>query len=68
MTTLLAVLFLSLLPAFVSWLYDETGARGFVGHLILGWQCVLFAAVFLTVAIALLWLFVLSVSVLVGNV
>lgn len=68
MTTLLAVLFLSLLPAFVSWFYDSAGAKGFVGHLVLGWQCVLFAAAFLTVAIALSWLFVLSVSVLAGNV
>lgn len=68
MTTLLAILFLSLLPAFVSWFYDESGAKGFAGHLILGWQCVLFAAAFLTVAVALTALFVLSVSVLVGNV
>lgn len=68
MTTLLAVLFLALLPALVSWIYDGAGANGFVGHLVLGWQCVLFAAVFLTVAAALLWLFALSVSVLVGNV
>lgn len=62
MTTLLAVLFLALLPALVSWIYDGAGAKGFVGHLVLGWQCVLFAAVFLTVAATL------SVSVLVGNV
>lgn len=68
MTTLLAILFLSLMPAFVSWLYDGAGAKGFVGHLVLGWQCVIFAAAFLTVAIALLWLFVLSVSVLAGNI
>lgn len=68
MTTLLAVLFLALLPAFVSWLYDGAGAKGFVGHLVLGWLCVLFAVAFLTVAIALTALFVLSVYVLVGNV
>ena len=68
MTTLLAILSLALLPALVSWFYDGASAKGFVGHLILGWQSVIFAAAFLTVAVALTALFVLSVSVLVGNV
>ena len=68
MTTLLAVLFLAMLPAFVSWIYDGAGAKGFLGHLVLGWQCTIFAVAYLWVVAALLWLFAQSISVLVGAV
>lgn len=67
METLLAISFISLLPAFVSLFYDSSAAKGFVGHFILGWQCVLFAACFMSIVVAMIYLFVLSVYVLVGD-